>query len=425
MKFAAADDQINRIDIIRPDAPILAPYGDLDIGVRTLTLVDRGRVDVVNTQPGKPNAIYDRNLTVEVWYPAVLLNDQARGGEYQAITRNPKISATLFGQAVRDAGPDTTLGRFPLVVISHGYPGNRFLLSHLGENLASKGFVTVSIDHRDSTYEDQQALASTLYNRSLDQRFVIQRMHELSFDEGSFLYGLVDANNTGLVGYSMGGFGLINNLGGGYSEAAVSSPMAPPNRLLAQHGTTNPRYRERLDSRIKAGVAIAPWGMENGVWLEQDLAAITTPTFYIAGDSDTISGYERGVRAIYEAAVNSDRYLLTFENAGHNAAAPYPVPREILNSATGEGADHYMDSVWDNVRMNNVLSHFVTAYLGFYLKSEASMLQYLNAQPDSAKNAHAARNAKPGFTHNNLPGIAEGSMLGLKLEKLLCRNRVN
>ena len=43
-------------------------------------------------------------------------------------------------------------GPFPLVVISHGYPGNRYLMSHLGENLASKGYVTVSIDHAESTY---------------------------------------------------------------------------------------------------------------------------------------------------------------------------------------------------------------------------------------------------------------------------------
>jgi len=35
------------------------------------------------------------------------------------------------------------------VIISHGYPGNRFLLSHLAENLASKGFVVAAPDHPD------------------------------------------------------------------------------------------------------------------------------------------------------------------------------------------------------------------------------------------------------------------------------------
>ncbi|MBT5333941.1 MAG: dienelactone hydrolase, partial [Gammaproteobacteria bacterium] len=300
MNSIPSNAQVNRIDIIRPDAPSLAAYGDYDIGVRTLTLVDSGRVDVLNTQPGAEAAIYDRNLTVEVWYPSQLSTNQSRGGEYQAIARNPKITATLFGQAVRDAAPNvpqTEEDGFPLVVISHGYPGNRYLLSHLGENLASKGFVVVSIDHTDSTYDDQKAFASTLYNRPLDQRFVIESMAALSTNKDSFLSNMLDANSIGVVGYSMGGYGLVNNLGGGYSDDVVPSVMAPPNELLALHTASNPEYRDNLDPRIKAGFAIAPWGMEQGVWREQDLAGIEVPTFYLAGDADTVSGYENGVRA--------------------------------------------------------------------------------------------------------------------------------
>ena len=67
MSSAPSNAQVNRIDIIRSDAPSLAAYGDYDIGVRTLTLVDPGRVDILNTQAGAEAAIYDRKLTVEVW----------------------------------------------------------------------------------------------------------------------------------------------------------------------------------------------------------------------------------------------------------------------------------------------------------------------------------------------------------------------
>lgn len=421
MNSVPSNAQANRIDIIRPDAPSLAAYGEYDIGVRTLTLVDPSRVDVLNTQPGAENAIYDRRLTVEVWYPSQLANDQPRGGEYQAVARNPKITARLFGQAVRDAAPYTAKTResaFPLVVVSHGYPGNRYLLSHLGENLASKGFVVVSIDHAESTYDNQQAFSSTLYNRPLDQRFVIESMAELSANAESFLNGMLDANNTGVVGYSMGGYGLVNNLGGGYSDEIVPSFMAPPNGLLAQHAASNPKYKDSLDPRIKAGFAIAPWGMEQGIWREQDLAGIEVPTFYLAGDADTVSGYENGVRAIYKAAVNSDRYLLTYKNAGHNAGAPYPVPREILNSATGEGADHYTDPVWDSVRMNNVMDHFATAYFNYYLKGDSSMLEFLNVYPDGAEATYSVKDGVPNATHNYWPGFEEGSAVGLKLENL-------
>jgi predicted dienelactone hydrolase len=421
MNFVASNAQVNRIDIIRPDAPSLAAYGNYDIGVRTIVVTDSGRVDVLNTQRGSEVAIYDRSLTVEVWYPAQLASGQSRGGEYLAITRNPEITARLSGQAVRDAVPDTSVGAFPLVVISHGYPGNRYLMSHLGENLASKGYVAVSIDHKDSTYDDAQAFSSTLYNRPLDQRFVIESMAQLAVNPDSFLAGMLDANKTGVVGYSMGGYGLVNNLGGGYSDEIVPSFMSPPNELLSLHATGNPDYRNNLDSRIKAGFAIAPWGMESGFWREQDLTGIRVPTFYLAGDNDTVAGYQNGVRAIYEAAINSDRYLLTYKNAGHNAGAPYPVPREILDSETGEGASHYTDPVWDSVRMNNVMNHFVTAYFNYHLKGDATMLEYLDVYPDGAAAIYSVRNGVPSDEHSYWPGFEEGSAVGLKLEKLTRR----
>jgi len=410
--------QENRIDNIRPDAPELASFGDYAIGVRTLELVDADRIDILNTPRGGENAIYDRSLTVEVWYPAQLAANQKAGGEYQAITRNPAITATLFGSAVRDAEPNLADARYPLVVISHGYPGNRYLMSHLGENLASKGYVVASIDHTDSTYDDQQAFQSTLYNRPLDQRFVLNALDNLSQDSGSFLNGLLDAETTGVVGYSMGGYGLVNNLGGGYSDEIVGSLMAPPNELLNRHASGNPEYRSNLDPRIKAGFAVAPWGMASGFWRAQDLAGIEVPTFYLAGDNDTVAGYENGVRAIYEGAVNSDRYLLTYKNAGHNAGAPYPVPVEILQSEDKTGAGHYTDPVWDNVRMNNIMDHFATAYFDHYLKQIEGRMSFLDLVPDGADAVYSVRNGQPNDDHTYWKGFGPNSAIGLKLEHL-------
>lgn len=410
--------QQNRIDTIRPDAPELARFGDYDIGVRTLQFVDADRIDILKTERGGENAVYDRSLTVEVWYPARLGTGQPAGGEYRAITRNPAITATLHGTAVRDAEPNRADARYPLVIISHGYPGNRFLMSHLGENLASKGYVVASIDHTDSTYDDQQAFQSTLYNRPLDQRFVLDSLDSLSRDGTSFLDGMLDADTTGIVGYSMGGYGLVNNLGGGYSDEIVSSLMAPPNELLHQHATGNPDYRANLDPRIKAGFAVAPWGMASGFWRAEDLAGIDVPTFYLAGDNDTVAGYEDGVRAIYEGAVNSDRYLLTYKNAGHNAGAPYPVPVEILQSEDKTGSGHYTDPVWDNVRMNNIMDHFATAYFDHHLKQIEGRLSYLDLVPDGADAVYSVRNGQQNDDHNYWKGFGPNTAIGLKLEHL-------
>jgi len=410
--------QSNRIDIIRHDAPELAHFGEFDIGVRTLEFTDPDRPDVLNSAEGSETVFYDRSLTVEVWYPAKLADSQQPGSVYTTTTRNPAVTATLYGRAVRDADARTMAAPMPLIIISHGYPGNRYLMSHLGENLASKGYVVASIDHRDSTYTDQQAFASTLYNRPLDQLFVLDEMTALGNDDASFLYGKVDTGNTGIVGYSMGGYGLVINLGGGYSDQLVAHEMAPANGLALRHAATNPDFRKRRDPRIKAGFAVAPWGMASGVWNPDDLKAIEIPTFYLSGSVDTIAGYESGTRAIFENATRSHRYLLTFVNAGHNAGAPIPLPVEILSDEAQIGASHYTDPVWDSVRMNNIMDHFATAFFDYYLKDKAERLAYLELVPDARDGVYSVEEGRPTRTHTYWKGFSEGTARGLLLEHL-------
>jgi predicted dienelactone hydrolase len=122
-----------------------------------------------------------------------------------------------------------------------------------------------------------------------------------------------------------------------------------------------------MDKRIKAAVAFAPWGWNAGFWDAAGLAGISIPVFFVAGSVDDVSGYAPGVRNIFEASVNAPRYLLTYENANHNAGAPMPAPVETwagCQPATFIPAEHYIDAVWDNVRMNNIAQHFVHGLSG-------------------------------------------------------------
>ena len=408
--------QTNRIDIVTPAAPELAAYGPNDIGVRTIHVTDKNRPDILNIKEGAPIVRYDRVLTLEVWYPATLGAGQKPGGEYRIITRDPSVMATIYGKAVRDASPRA--GPYPLVIISHGYPGNRFLMSHMGENLASKGFVTVSIDHKDSTYDDQKSFASTLYNRPFDQLFVLNEIDRLSKPgSGSFLSGLVDASRAGIIGYSMGGYGVVNVIGGGYSTPAASFSNAPPNKMLSDRGAANPEFQKARDPRIKAAIAIAPWGMQGGFWDAPGLAGIRTPVMFVAGSVDDVAGYEKGTRAIFDAAVNADRYLLTFINANHNAAAPMAAPVEVLASNNESAFGHYRDAVWDNVRMNNIFDHFATAFFGLHLKGEHDKQAYLDVVPNGKDAIYSVdRDGKPNANHNYWKGFKRATAVGLILE---------
>ncbi|GAB3543103.1 alpha/beta hydrolase family protein [Spirosoma fluminis] len=359
-----------------PDAPELAARGSSKVGVRTLKLVHPGQVDVLHAKDGK-EPLYDRPLTVEVWYPARIPAGKAELVQYDDVMgvasdpRRPLIPYTFAGRALRDAEPESGKEAYPLVIVSHGYPGSRLMFTYLTENLASKGYVVVSIDHTESTYRDAAAFPSTLLNRGLDDLFVLNEMARLSKkDSKSFLAGLLDTDKTALIGYSMGGYGVLNATGAGYSEQAVKlfGRMAGGSTALKVRSTAASEYKSSQDPRIKAVIAFAPWGMERGMWDASGLAGLTRPTLFVAGSKDDISGYEKGIKAIYDGAVNADRYLLTYVNARHNTA-PNPPPAESLKPGTPLNEYmRYAKPAWNERRINNINQHFVTAFLGIHLK---------------------------------------------------------
>jgi predicted dienelactone hydrolase len=400
----------NRIDVIRPDAPALAAYGDYKVGVQTMTFTNMGQVDVAQTQADGDIPTYDRPLTVEIWYPAAA--DTAAGGSYQAMMRDG-TDVTLQGQAVRDAAA-LTGETFPLVIISHGYPGNRWLLGHLGENLASKGYVVASIDHTDSNYDDMGNFGSTLYNRPWDQKFVIDSMESLDGDLGA----ITDASNTAVVGYSMGGYGALILAGAGLTEAITSSDYAPPQGLLERNVMGSDTHAELEDDRIKAFAAFGPWGNNRGFWDADGLAGIDKPLLLIAGSVDDVSEYD-AIRGIFDGAVNSDRHLLTYLNANHNAGAPMPSPEEgyAINETLGWAPfEHYGDAVWDNVRMNNIAQHFVTAWVDQNLKG-ADMSEYFDLTPNAADGVWAVDDAgAPTQDNTYWTGFANRTAVGLTFE---------
>lgn len=405
----------NRIDGQSPDAPELAAYGPLPVGVRQFDLVNRNQIDIVAIDPAaaKPAELprYDRPLAVEMWYPAAA---GATGDtSFQAYLRDGSTEVTLEGRAMRDAAPAEVAAPLPLVLMSHGYPGNRFLMSHLGENLASKGYVVASIDHTDSTYRTQSAFASTLVNRSLDQLFVLDEMARINSDETSGLAGLIDTDNTGLIGYSMGGYGAVVTAGGGLSEAVLGYA---PHDTLAIHRQGSETHEALPDPRIKTAVAIGPWGNNRNFWDEEGLAGIEIPMLFVAGSDDQVSLYEDGVRAIWEGATSVDRALLTFEGGSHNTVAPIPAPEESFAAGV---SDHYTDPVWDTVFMNNVGQHFVSAWLDAELKGEAGKASYLDLVTSGSDGVWSV--GEDGvFTeaHSYWKGFAEGTANGLRYETL-------
>ncbi len=361
-----------------PDAPALAARGPFSVGVRTLTWVHTGQPDILHGK-GSSVPVYDRPLTVEVWYPAKIADREKKLTAYTdylgsaSDSTRPLHAFTFPGRSARDAEPLRTGTPYPLVIVSHGYPGSRVLLTYLTENLASKGYVVIAIDHTESTHHDMAGFASTLLNRATDILFVLNKAGLVTCDSTRhFLYHLADPDNTGLVGYSMGGYGVLNAAGAGYSAALSGFFGTLTGGSTAMNGRLagNDQFIASRDKRIKAVVAFAPWGMERGIWDSSGLQGLTVPTFFIAGSKDDVSGYEKGTKAIFEKATHADRYLLTYENARHNTAPNPPPPQTMEPGMKMNDYYHYAEPAWNERKINNINQHFVTVFLGICLQHQ-------------------------------------------------------
>lgn len=389
-----------------PGAPALAPRGPHPVGVTSLRLSNPYQIDVLASLARGSAVRATRETEGEVWYPAQFGGGVAYEDHLVATAHDADGAPLPFrfpGRAARDAPPDRSLGPCPLVIVSHGFPGSRLLLSWLGENLASKGYAVLALGHTDSTFTDQADPLSALRNRSLDIALAVRLAADLERHHPQ-LAQVWDTATSALVGFSMGGYGVLMALGAGLEDHTFDDPFfdEPMRReLLADLRLGHPFFEDLADgvtSRVKAGVLLAPWGGER-VWTDEALARVRTPLLIAAGSEDDVSEYH-AIRRIFRAATSTERWLLTFLQARHNVGNN--PPPDALATAGHDEWWRYADPVWDSRRLVNVLAHHLTAFLGVHLR-RLPLEGYLTGALTAA--------AGEGW-----PGYPPRSTVGLRLE---------
>jgi predicted dienelactone hydrolase len=257
-----------------------------------------------------------------------------------------------------------------LVIISHGYSNNPAMMTWLTENLASKGYVVAAIHHNDPNpyVTSPSTRAAPNFNRPRDIVFAAGELRNVLGD-------LIDADNVALIGYSQGGYGVLTTGG-------ASLDPAGPNMDLVAGGwlKTFARGNTHADAmalkEVKAIVALAPaGGAPRSAWGAEGLAALTAPLLLIQGDSDATVDYKSGALAVFGGAVNSDRYLLTYKQAGHSIALN-PAPPEMRGTVWD--IDWFEDPIWRQDRINAINLHFITAFLAVHLRKDDRKSAYLN-----------------------------------------------
>ncbi len=354
------------------DAPELAKLGPYAVGFRTITLVNERQPDLENVDSSKAEvSLMDRTLEIDIWYPARVAKGAKTVIYRGSLWGEPPRPAVSFSQAGLAVANATPFGQgHPLVVVSHGYSNNPAVMTWLTENLASKGYVVATIHHRDPNPYMVSAVkrAAPNFNRPVDIAFATAELREA-------LGAQIDPSRIALIGYSQGGYGVLT------AGGATLDPEGPIVELVAGGWLKKIVRRTAGANRIKvdglkAIVALAPGGgLPKSAWGTEGLAAITAPLFLIQGDADPVVDYTTGALAVFKGAVNSDRYLLTYKQAGHSIALN-PVPTEMRGSLWN--IDWFEDPIWRQDRINAINLHFITAFLAVHLRGQADKRNYLN-----------------------------------------------
>ncbi|MGV4986706.1 alpha/beta hydrolase family protein [Streptomyces sp. NRAIS4] len=207
-----------------------APSGSHRIGVTTLHLTDRSRRD-----PWEPSIV--RELMVTVFYPARDVRGYPVAPQMTAgAAKHFQEFAPLFHPELPRAGVDwaaTTVHartgapalpvRRPVLLYSPGGGDPRTLGTGVAEELASHGYVVVTIDHpgdasevefpdksiRESVFRGNPRTDPTVFRTAIDTRiadtgFVLDQLEALAAGR-SGLGRVLDLRRVGIYGHSAGG----------------------------------------------------------------------------------------------------------------------------------------------------------------------------------------------------------------------------
>jgi predicted dienelactone hydrolase len=208
-------------------------------------------------------------------------------------------TSTLEGYTV-EAGEDArvAIGRFPMLMLSHGNTGTPLALHDLATSLARKGFVVVAVIHPGDNSRDHSRLGtlSNLYGRPIQ---ISQAITATLGD--SMLAPFVNAHQVGVIGYSAGG-----------ETALILCGATPDLDRLRRYCRERPDDRDACntqgeliadrddlqpvaDPRVHALLLMAPLSLKFG---RHTLADVHVPVLLYSGDGDKLVAFDKNAAAL-------------------------------------------------------------------------------------------------------------------------------
>ncbi|WP_449432938.1 alpha/beta hydrolase family protein [Pseudomonas putida] len=228
-------------------------------------------------------------------------------------TRSSRIDG--YPLEVAEEAP-VAVGKFPLLVLSHGNTGSPLALHYLATALARQGFVVVAVVHPGDNARDHSRLGtlSNLYGRPLQVSAAITAARD-----DTLLGPSLDNGNVGVIGYSAGG-----------ETALILAGAQPDLDRLRRYCLERPSDADACrthgvliadrselapvaDPRVGAVMLMAPLSLMFG---RHALAGVKVPVLIYSGDSDQLVAVDKNAEALARKLPQTPDYRL-LAGAGH------------------------------------------------------------------------------------------------------------
>ena len=349
----------------------------------------------------------NRQLNASWWYPA-----SAAAGLTPYIS-----SGGISGTSFKDAPLNRSGGPYPLIVFSPGLGAHDDSYYFYCQNLASHGYIVVSINHLDATQSKPgaplaalwQAVGHLLNNtssytvfllfsdwfrsthfaltyRPQEIQFVLDKAVAAATDDSSPFYRAIDTNSIGMTGHSLGGFySLIK--GGGMAincdrpltaaESNVTNPILTAVDICAWPEAKALKSPTALhDPRIKAVVALASPFFIKPTELARSASAITTPMMVLTGNDARFESTLAPQKAAYEAA-KGPKYMVEVNGTNHLLVSEaYQFNAELSAMLPASNKENFAEKA-------EVQMVYSAAFFDVYLKGNKSRKETLHSPSSS------------------------------------------
>lgn len=287
----------------------------------------------------------ERAVVITLWYPAV------KGSSANAL------------EPVKDAKPENSAAPYPLILSSTKVA--RFF----APIVVSHGFTWASVDNIDTYF----TMSKSLFDQPLDILFTLSYVAE---KPPAGLEGMIDAEHTGVTGYSFDGYNTYAVSGARIDEKYYRSQCPEPDETtsalvseLSVFGCWPLREWDDFTAHA-APYKVAP---EDGLWQPMTDPRIRA-VVPMAGEGWWLFG-ERGLNA-----VNIPVLILVGTTDGlykENALMFTKIGSSEKNMISFLGQDHMQISEEDVVAR---MAHFLVAFFSVHLKGDSDYQKYYSEE---------------------------------------------